>query len=230
MKIFYFTDKNREVNVGDAISPFILEHFTEHKAELASSDDTGKLLLVGSLLDIVKDNDVVCGIGSNKPNFILEANDSMRFISVRGPLTRFQIKNANVPEIYGDPALLLPLMYNPKIEKNKKIGIVPHYVDKKHFKNEDIIDIEQNWKSFVDQILECEEIISSSLHGIIIAEAYGIPCRWYSYGNEIEGGQFKYQDYFLGTGRRMQDQIKILDPLINLKEIQDNILDNLKKI
>jgi pyruvyltransferase len=229
MKVFYFTS-DKPVNIGDALSPVILEHFTDHKPELASSDESGKLLLIGSLLDIVSDNDIVCGIGSNKPNFTLEANDTMRFISVRGPLTRFQIKGADVPKNYGDPALLLPLMYFPKIEKKKKTGIIPHYVDKKYFPKDQIIDIEQDYKTFVDQILECDEIISSSLHGIIIAEAYGIKTKWVMYGDKIEGGEFKYQDYFLGTGRPIQEQNKRLDKIKDLKGIQDRILSSLKKI
>ena len=229
MKVFYFTS-DKPINLGDALSPVILSQFTEHQPELASSDESGKLLLIGSLLDIVSDNDIVCGIGSNKPNFTLEANDTMRFISVRGPLTRFQIKGADVPKNYGDPALLLPLMYFPKIEKKKKTGIIPHYVDKKYFPKDQIIDIEQDYKTFVDQILECDEIISSSLHGIIIAEAYGIKTKWVMYGDKIEGGEFKYQDYFLGTGRKIQKQNVVLDKIQNLKEIQKKLIINLKKL
>lgn len=229
MKVFYFTS-DKPVNIGDAISPFILDTFTKHKPELANSDEENKLLLVGSLLDIVKNGDTILGIGSNKPNFVLEANDTMRFISVRGPLTRFQIKGADVPKIYGDPALLLPLMYYPKIEKKKKTGLVPHYVDKKYFPKDQIIDIEQDYKTFIDQILECDEVISSSLHGIVVAEAYGIPCKWILYGNEIEGGEFKYQDYFLGTNRKIQKQHTILDKIPDLKEIQKNLIINLNKL
>ena len=229
MKVFYFTS-DKPVNIGDALSPVILEHFTDHKPELSSSDESGKLLLVGSLLDIVMDNDIVCGIGSNKPNFTLEANDTMRFISVRGPLTRFQIKGADVPKSYGDPALLLPLIYYPKIEKKKKTGVIPHYIDKKYFPKDQIIDIEQDYTTFIDQILECDEVISSSLHGIIIAESYGIKTKWVMYGDKIEGGEFKYQDYFLGTGRPIQEQNKRLDKIKDLKGIQDRILSSLKKI
>ena len=70
---------------------------------------------------------------------------------------------------------------------------------KKYFPKDQIIDIEQDYKTFVDQILECDEIISSSLHGIIIAEAYGIKTKWIMYSDKIEGGEFKYQDYFFGN-------------------------------
>jgi hypothetical protein len=50
------------------------------------------------------------------------------------------------------------------------------------------------------------------------------------YGDKIEGGEFKYQDYFLGTGRCIQEQNKKLDPIIDLKDIQDRILKALKSI
>lgn len=42
MKVFYFTS-DKPVNIGDAISPFILDTFTKHKPELANSDEENKL-------------------------------------------------------------------------------------------------------------------------------------------------------------------------------------------
>jgi hypothetical protein len=50
------------------------------------------------------------------------------------------------------------------------------------------------------------------------------------YSDKIEGGEFKYQDYFLGTGRPIQEQNKILDPIENLKEIQKKIIFNLNQL
>ena len=50
------------------------------------------------------------------------------------------------------------------------------------------------------------------------------------YGDKIEGGEFKYQDYFLGTNRKIQQQNKILDPIENLKEIQKKIIFNLNQL
>src|SRR5690606_11417433 len=131
----------------------------------------------------------------------------------------------------GDPALLLPKLYMPNSELRKyKIGIIPHYVDKNNdFFNRavpdwiKVIDIENpNYKDFVDDLIGCEVVISSSLHGLIIADAYGIPSVWARFSNMIYGGDFKFHDYFLSVGREVNS------PVIMSSDIQYNKLLDLK--
>jgi pyruvyltransferase len=60
------------------------------------------------------------------------------------------------------------------------------------------------WKKVLDQISKCTYIISSSLHGIIVAEAFGVPARWLQIpGTETAKTQssLKYDDYYISTGR-----------------------------
>ena len=128
------------------------------------------------------------------------------FRAVRGPQTRaFLIdKGYDVPEIYGDPALLLPQYYKPKIEKKFKLGIIPHYSDyelvEEWYKDEDHINIINlmtlSIESTTDEILKCHKIVSSSLHGIIVAHAYGIPAVWQKFSENLFGDDIKFQDYF----------------------------------
>lgn len=47
--------------------------------------------------------------------------------------------------------------------------------------------------------MESDFVISGSLHGIIVAEAFGIPARLL-YNNSSEP-LYKYIDYYMGTGR-----------------------------
>ena len=58
-----------------------------------------------------------------------------------------------------------------------------------------------SWKSVIDQICSCESIASSSLHGLIISDAYHVPNTRILLSTLIEGGDFKYLDYFASVHR-----------------------------
>ena len=130
--------------------------------------------------------------------------------AVRGPLTRSALlaQGIECAEVYGDPALLLPRFFNPRVEKKYDIGIVPHYADKGHpwvernrqRPNVRVIDIESGIEEFVGAVLSCETILSSSLHGLICADAYGLPAAWIRLSNRLDGGSFKFRDYRLSIG------------------------------
>jgi pyruvyltransferase len=222
----------RAKNFGDTLGPIILGHFTGRKIEPAGRKETGKMLSVGSIMVALRENDVVWGTGTNRRTRI-RAPRGVKFLAVRGPLTRNLIVPANiVPEIYGDPGILLPLIYKPDVQKTHKVGIVPHYVDKPFVKlreGEKMIDIQADWKTVIREILSCEEIIASSLHGLICAEAYGIPARWAIYSSKVRGADLKFNDHFLGTGRPRQQVMKPIPPIENLAERQEKIINALKQ-
>lgn len=185
---------------------------------------------------------------------IIDENNTISYIpkevlAVRGSLTRDVLLRNGIdcPAVFGDPALLLPLIYCPKIKcKLYKYGIIPHYIDfdlphVQQFMKEhpDILFIKfkgySNLKDVIDKILSCENIISSSLHGLIVSDAYGIPNIMVKFSNRIMGGEFKYKDYFSGVKRKytvpldFTDRIDILKvnkelvdysiPQINTKEL-----------
>lgn len=50
-------------------------------------------------------------------------------------------------------------------------------------------------------------VISSSLHGIIAAEALGVPAVWMEMSDAVEGKGLKFYDYFLGSGRQRSDAV-----------------------
>lgn len=216
-------------NVGDMLTVPILRHFG-YEAKFVPRNTNGKLLMVGSIMSALRERDVVLGSGCIRPQIIEKKN--VTFLAVRGPKTRRLIRGSEVPRVYGDPALLMPLVYDPEIEVKHKIGVIPHYVDKPLVNvNEDelFIDIQKSWVTVVRQIKSCEVIISSSLHGLILAEAYGKPARWVRYSNKIIGGNFKYHDYLLGTGRDIQGLGKF-PPIPDLPAIQQGLIKAIERL
>ena len=152
-----------------------------------------------------------------------------KVLAVRGPLTRKRLLDAGVecPEIYGDPALLLPLYYKSACKKKYKIGVIPHYVDKNckiidelRYAGIKIIDV-QNYANFtdvIDEVNECELVLSSSLHGLILLDAYGVPNIWVEFSQNIIGDRFKFYDYLLSVGREATVPV-YLDKMLNLDEL-----------
>lgn len=225
MKAFWYKSNN----FGDQLTPDVLEFVLGEKVELADRNESGKLMGIGSIMTAVRNNDVIWGSGAIR-NAMIRKPDGAIFLAVRGPLTWIAL-GGGIPQTFGDPALLLPLIYKPSIEKKHKVGILPHYIDKdvKFEMKGYIIDILKPWREVVDEILSCEMVITSSLHGIIACEAYGIPVLWARFSDRIIGGQFKFQDYFLGTGREKQQYLKEIPPIENLKKRQDFLIEVLKK-
>lgn len=89
--------------------------------------------------------------------------------------------------------------------KNNKYGIIPHNTDykyiKRHFNidNNIIINLNTSLEQIeptIDRILECEYIFSSSLHGLIVAHAYGIKAIWIQSHKKLYGDSIKFKDYY----------------------------------
>jgi pyruvyltransferase len=202
-------------NFGDTLSLPILSHFAAGPVELAERNERGKVLAVGSILTCMRPGDVIWGAGVQQDQRFQA--DGARFLAVRGPLTRSAIDGVDVPAVYGDPGLLLPLVYDPDVDVVHDVGAVPHFVDAYESQQRNRgalhISVKSPWRDVVRQIKSCRRIIATSLHGIVVAEAYGIPVMWHpSYTGKLRSTNLKFQDYFMGTGRAPQ-RPGVVDPL-----------------
>lgn len=161
------------------------------------------ILAIGSILDRSLPNFHIWGAGyMNK----FEKAKGGKLYAVRGPYSAEKLHDEGFPlcNTYGDPALLLPLVYNPLIQKKYECGIIPHLKEYEYFKNRfstmKIINLRnENIEETINQILSCKYIISTSLHGIIVAHAYDIPALWIKKGN-IDTDGIKFKDYFASVG------------------------------
>ena len=157
------------------------------------------------------------------------------YAAVRGPLTRSRLLNVGVscPRVYGDPALLAPLFYQPKVEKRFSVGLVIRWSEKRWrdlAAAEDVCLIDlgsADVEGTLRKILSCERIISSSLHGLILADAYNIPSAWLDAdsqagGTRPWGGEFKFYDYFLSVEKvRHAQQLHGADDVLTASSLLD---------
>lgn len=213
IRLFWWNEKiiqaKAKENYGDLLGKYLVEKISGKTVVFAWPKKWSVLdyfisiyVTVGSILTHVNYKCIVWGSGIISKDYPIK---KATFLAVRGPQTRkFLVESGyEVPEIYGDPALLLPRYFAPKTEKKYKYGIVPHYNDYKTVSNwfQDnpeihLIDMmTTDVESKTIEFLQCERIVSSSLHGIIVAHAYGIPAVWQKFSNKVFGDDIKYQDY-----------------------------------
>jgi len=227
-------------NYGDALGKYLVEKMTNKKVVLTQKYGPDRVnLVIGSIINgagTTKFCDVWgCGVISRNQT----AQQGAKFFAVRGPLTRDVLtkKGHSCPEIYGDPALLLPRYYKPKVEKKYELGIIPHYVDNDRIKKEVrdsnicIIDLTHpDIEATTDKIFSCKRIISSSLHGVIVAHSYGIPAIWVKLSNKLSGDGVKFADYFLSVGIKPYNGFDYSNKKLPNKESLIDLVDSLGNI
>lgn len=202
----------RRENAGDYLSPVIVERLLQWSGSRIGEKrpDTRRLLAVGSIMHFARDGDVIWGSGVNGkvPGAKHQFTD-LDVRAVRGPLTREFLLQRGIacPQVYGDPVLLLPTLF-PELARRctgtRAYAIVPHLHDVTGLKaagidTRQVILPTARWERFVNGILQSRFVLSGSLHGLIVAEAFGIPARLLRLSEREP--LFKYQDYYLGTGR-----------------------------
>lgn len=127
--------------------------------------------------------------------------------AVRGKLSADKLlaENGVVCNVFGDTGMLMPLVFKPSITKRYKLGIIPHWTESDYFLKEfsgigHVINlVADDVESVTAEIASCEYVLSTSLHGIIIAHSYNVPAIWMNYRGACCDG-FKFRDYLSITG------------------------------
>lgn len=219
IRLFHFRSKSGVPNFGDELSPQVVAFVTGRTVEHAgrwTCDLTG----IGSILDRYLDpkGRLIAGVRAalGRPirvwgsGLIIDhpgARHSLVPLALRGQLTRDAL-GADKATPLGDPGLLSARMIARAVSR-QEIGIVPHYSDKTHpmvaalarLPGVRIIDVERDGPSVCTDIASCAAVLSSSLHGLIVADAFGIPNHRLRFGGKIKGGDFKFLDYASALGR-----------------------------
>lgn len=234
-KIVVYYHKN--YNFGDMLNEYLVAAISGreviHYHEVFHIQNVYSV--IGSILDdfwII--NLVVWGSGLSSYNGKIRTIPKI-VRAVRGPLTRDRLKKSGVivPEVYGDPGLLISDFYSPILNKTYDLGVIPHFRHKESqimlqmIKSEAsiniiIIDVNRDSLSVVDLIASCKKIISSSLHGLVVADSYKIPNNWVSFEDSTIIPKFKFDDYYLGTNREIKEPI-VVNSSTDIKKLFEEI-------
>ena len=155
-------------NLGNVIIPYMLKR-CEGNGKKTKVKSIKHLMTVGSILHADFFDTTVWGSGCLNINSIpiiktRAYHRKMDIRAVRGPLTRrvLQACGYNVPEIFGDPAILLPDIYNPNKKKEYDISLVFHFRYARSLEDYHCISIQTyDYKKFIDEVIKSRKIISS---------------------------------------------------------------------
>lgn len=179
----------------------------------------------------------------NNPNGLYRKN--LKVLALRGEKTRQKLseltgKTYDVP--LADAGLLADMMLDEMPEKKYEIGLIPHMhqQDEEFVKkmaaqdNVHLINIKTDPVTAIREIAECKYIVSSSLHGLIFADALHIPSLHLIGKTPLLGGNFKFEDYYSCYGLEdkpwvMDEKIPTVEDIVSQYEIDWNVVDEKKK-
>lgn len=207
---------NKGENFGDYLSKVIVGEIAQKYDLRNMKRSKSKLLAIGSILHFAKTDDIIWGSGINGKIPLSRLNfDTLDIKAIRGPLTKEILEKRGIycPEVFGDPALLLPNLF-PELKykpiKNKII-VIPNLNEYEACtkiipKMYTLISPLKHWSHVINEILSSEIVLTSSLHGLIISEAFNVPVKLFKpFGGET---MFKYEDYLEGTNRKLNKDLK----------------------
>lgn len=237
----------KHMNIGDQLSEKVYQFMLSRQKISANQNikKTVHLLAIGSVLGIGKFDAVVWGSGFHLMRNVLSMQRYRRLIkldirAVRGPVTKLFLEKIGYDctnAVMGDPAIIMPLIYTPnQIEKKYDCSIIGHYKTKNNLSEQPqlhSISVEtKDYQKFIDELVASKMVISSSLHGIILAETYGVPAIFLNPNHQMDQQLMKYLDWYYSTGR---DNIVIAHsveealtmksmPLPDLSELREGLL------
>ncbi|UWF77886.1 MULTISPECIES: polysaccharide pyruvyl transferase family protein [Microbacterium] len=188
-------------NFGDDLTPWLLPRYGI--VPLYREPRTARLVGVGSLLEFLPGGYSGAIWGSGLMGDVRHPLPHATVLAVRGPLTAERIGLSSAPA-YGDPGLLVGRLL-PRPPGDGRIAVVPHGHHRAHpglaalvaaaGDGARVVNVHQRAAPAVREIAASRGVVTTSLHGLVTADAYGIPAVWTTLDPPLGGGDFKFRDY-----------------------------------
>jgi pyruvyltransferase len=207
VELFHWSPPNGSINFGDRLSEVIVRQLLARYSLSLDHEvlQPARLLAIGSILHFARSGDHVWGSGWNGKIAVEQFRaKALTVHAVRGPLTAefLRQRRIEVPEIFGDPAILLPTLFPqlPPAKVDQDYIFIPNLNDQASMEDHPaLVSPLRGWNVVLERIRQSRLVLASSLHGLIVAEAYGVPARYVRLSDRED--LFKYKDYWLGSGR-----------------------------
>lgn len=198
-------------NFGDLLTEWLL---AEHGIEVEwTPPKRAEFVGVGSILQALPPrwSGTVWGAGHIKRRAHLP---NAHILALRGPLT------GDAP-LYADPGLLAGR--GVSVTAEHPTGVVAHYIAPLPVDGYRI-DVQADPDTVIREAARCERIVSSSLHGLILADSLGIPNKWV-HEPKVVGDGFKFRDYAASFGETIVPGVWRLAPQEQVVEKQERLVE-----
>lgn len=212
-------------NFGDYLSPLIVSAVSQRTVEWSSAK-AADMIAIGTVLPRLRKAKNILGAPRRVHVWGAGCGEELELLSskhyyhcLRGPLTSRQVEGGGC-SVYGDPGLLADQLVNRSKEKKYEVGIIAHYFDKDNpslrkltgqFASAKIIDVFSPVDVVLREISECSMVFSSSLHGLIVSDSYGVPNQWVQFDRRVE--PYKFKEYFFSQEISMDPVVDDFDKL-----------------
>ena len=185
-------------NFGDALTPLLLPRYGI--VPLHREPDRARLAGVGSIIQFLPADYDGAIWGSGTIDDAERALPAAHVLAVRGPLTAERIGADGAA--YGDPGLLV----GRQLRRPRSDGRIVLVAHGHHRGDPDIlalaamegvraVNVHRAAPAVVRGIASAGAVLTTSLHGLVTADAYGIPAVWTTREPALIGGDFKFRDY-----------------------------------
>ncbi len=190
-------------NFGDDYNPFLFENILDFPVRFEVSS-APHLLCAGSILERSTSSSIICGSGFIFPDS--QIPDFHKVISVRGEYSASRLGVGSA--LIGDPFVIMSLYCSEiKPEKTRDITYIPHvnfFVRRgrsnlKVPEHVCVLDLGAEFDHVLETIASSKLIVSESLHGLVLADAFGVPNIWIAPSSDMLGGEYKFRDYYSST-------------------------------